>query len=74
MYLMIRTKLSYGCKMIHGQDWRLKRLKGHPQPSLLALAYSHRFCEKKYAKPDYDGYLQVPATAARAINAALTGR
>jgi len=53
----------------------LKRIKGHPRPSLTALAYSlQRFCFLKYTKPAHECYLQLPSNAARAINAALTRR
>jgi len=49
--------------------------KGLPRPPLPALAYSiPGFAENKYAKPAHECYLQVPPSAARAINAALTSR
>jgi hypothetical protein len=54
------------------RDDLIKR-KGHPRPTLLALAYSNsRFCFIKFTKPVHERNLQVPPNAARAINAALT--
>jgi|WetSurMetagenome_2_1015567.scaffolds.fasta_scaffold1044101_1 hypothetical protein len=48
-----------------------KILEGYPRPALTALAYStSRFCILKFTKPVDERDLQVPATAARAINAA----
>jgi hypothetical protein len=52
-----------------------KKEKGTRGLRSMALAYSNsRFCFLKFTKPVHERDMQVPPDAARAINAALTGR
>jgi hypothetical protein len=52
-----------------------KKEKGTRGQRSPALAYSFpRFCFLKFTKPAHERDIQVPANAARAINAALTRR